>query len=78
MKVDVHNLNVKEAIDLIRLEIKKAYSLKITQIEVVHGFNKGSAIKKRLQDLKDPLINHMIVKPGNPGVTLINIKMKLF
>lgn len=78
MKVDVHNLSVKEAIELVRLEIKKAYNLKITQIEVIHGFNKGAAIKKRLQELKDPLINYMMVKPSNPGSTLINIKMKLF
>ena len=78
MIVDVHNLNVNEAIDLIRTEIKKAYKLKILQIEVVHGFNNGSKIKKRLLQLKDPLINSMVNKPSNPGSTLINIKMKLF
>lgn len=78
MIVDVHNLNVKEAIDLIKLEIKKAYKLNITQIEVIHGFNGGGAIKKRLHELKDPLVTSIICKPNNNGSSLINIKMKLF
>ena len=73
--IDVHGLYVDEALKKIKTAIISNYSANL--IEVIHGYNKGFAIKNALKEEGKHLskrVSQVIEKPSNGGITLIYLK----
>lgn len=80
MKIDVHSMYVEEAMDLILKQIELCVKYNDNTLEVVHGFNKGSAIKSRVLKLTSknhPAIIRARSHIFNPGITIIDIRVNL-
>ena len=72
MSIDLHGLTVDQA--KYELIDKIAYADKtIWRIRVIHGYNKGTAIRDMVWRLKYPKIKKIIKGDLNPGVTLIEL-----
>ena len=71
IEVDLHGLNVEEAIRKVRNELNKA-GASVYSIRLIHGFHGGTRIKEAIEDEfgfgREPKVKR--IKPGsNPGIT---------
>ncbi len=80
MKIDVHGLRVEAAIQHVLKSIDVALDHRDYVIEVTHGFNRGSAIQKRvlsLQQSDHAAILRVRSHLFNPGVSIIDLKIEI-
>ncbi len=78
MKIDVHGMMVESALNHIFKSINLALDYQDYVLEITHGFNRGSAIQKRILQLtKDDHPSIMRVRSHvlNPGVSIIDLKI---
>ena len=71
--VDVHGMTVKDArrmlLNLLAMD-REGYDLR-----VIHGYNRGTAIKDMIRDdLPNPRVVGKIEPPHNPGETLLVVR----
>jgi predicted DNA-binding protein len=76
-EINVHGLIVKEAIEKILDEIETAYFDLAIELKVIHGYNKGVAIKQAINESEE-IKNSTFVKGirsdlTNSGVTIIDL-----
>lgn len=77
--IDTHGLSLKEAKELIIIEIERAYKQNQDRVEVIHGYNNGDKIKNYLKNTKNlsPLVKQIVPDFINSGKTLIYINKKI-
>lgn len=76
-RLDLHGLYVDEAKRRIMSEIQRADN-SITQLEIIHGSNNGTAILDMVRNqLRSPRISYISPSLLNPGMTTIYLKSKL-
>lgn len=72
ISIDLHGLTVDEAHDELIREIEYANN-KICTLRVIHGYNKGTAIRDMVWRLKHYRIKNIIKGVPNPGVSFIEL-----
>ena len=72
MSIDLHGLTVDQAKYQLITEIEYANNT-IWTIRVIHGYNKGTAIRDMVWRIKHYKIKNIIKGDLNPGVTLIEL-----
>lgn len=80
MKIDVHQMLAKEALDLVIRQIDVCVKNRDPVLEVVHGFNHGVAIKARILKLSSvhhPAIIRVRSHILNPGISVIDLKVNM-
>ncbi len=80
MTVDLHNFNRKDAKEYLISKIEEAYKNKDYFIEVIHGFNNGTAIRDYIRNSKQLMDTGYILKieanPLNSGITNIILNVR--
>jgi hypothetical protein len=76
-EINVHGLSVEKAITRILYAIERAYFNYDFEVRVIHGYNKGDAIKTAIRE-SDEIINSPYVRNVRPdllnkGVTIIEL-----
>ena len=74
VKIDLHGMTQDEAVKKIDQAIAKADPATY-QLHLIHGFNRGTALRSAIHDLYryDPKVKRIM--PGdNPGVTVLVLK----
>ncbi len=80
MKIDVHGMRVEAAIKHIIKSIDIALDHRDYVVEITHGFNRGSAIQKRvlsLQQKDHPSILRVRSHLTNPGISIIDLRIEI-
>ena len=82
MQIDLHNISLKEAKEIINNNIIYCIKNKINILEIIHGFNNGSKIKTYLKNSKTlkenfPEIKEILPDLLNSGKTIIYFNIKL-
>ena len=81
MQIDLHNIPLKEAKEIINNNILYCIKNKVSSLEIIHGFNNGNKIKNYLnqKSLKEKYTNINYIQPGinNPGKTTIYFKINI-
>ena len=78
-EIDVHGLTVAQAKSLIESTLNYAVRKKELSIAVIHGFHEGNRIKTMLHNngITHPSIIRVRSKIDNPGITIIDLRMKI-
>ena len=83
MKVDLHGLPLSEAKLKVQISVGEAWADSLSKIEIVHGYNLGTAIKDYIQnkngfrdDMKRiyPEIPSLILNDKGLGSTIVRFK----
>ena len=70
IRVDVHGMYVEDALSLLRDRIARAPS-GTEKIVVVHGYNRGTALKEAVRRLRAPRVVEVSPSFTNEGETVI-------
>jgi DNA-nicking Smr family endonuclease len=70
IQIDIHGMTVDEALKLLREQMKTAPRW-IEKIVVVHGYNRGTALKEAIPKLRSPRIKEIAPSFLNDGETII-------
>lgn len=70
IQIDIHGMTVDEALKLLREQVKNAPRW-IEKIVVVHGYNRGTALKEAIPKLRNPRIKEIAPSFLNDGETVI-------
>lgn len=76
-EINVHGLSVDKAITRILYLIERAYNNCDFEVRVIHGYNKGDAIKNAILEsdeiINSPLVRNVRPDLTNKGVTIIEL-----
>lgn len=70
MRIDIHGLFVEDALELLRERVSSA-PRGTERILVVHGYNRGTALKEAVRRLHSPRIVEISPSFTNEGETII-------
>ncbi|MCR4964881.1 MAG: Smr/MutS family protein [Bacteroidales bacterium] len=70
IRVDIHGMYVEDAMELLRARIERA-PRGTEKIVVVHGYNRGTALKEAVRRLRSPRIVEIAPSFVNEGETVI-------
>jgi len=70
IRIDIHGMYVEDAMELLRTRIERA-PRSTEKIIVVHGYNRGTALKDAVRRLRSPRIVEVAPSFVNEGETVI-------
>ena len=77
-EIDVHNLQSHEALKKVLDKIEDAYFENVIELRVIHGFNRGTAIKNLILESEEIRNNEYVQRVSksfdNSGITIITLK----
>ena len=70
LRIDIHGMYVEDAMELLRDRVARA-PLGTEKIVVIHGYNRGSALKEAVRRFRAPQVVEVVPSFLNEGETVI-------